>query len=171
MYIEIKNIHSEHVEPFDTDAFDDYDDLKAAVFEYFRDDDAEEAEEEPEFSDIFEVVGIDEEFEGERNAFMGNIEKYWDSGYAGLDSLEKEYVMAYYDNVGGTFDGHLIAEAQEAFEGTYKNDEDFAYHMAEETGAIDNSASWPYTCIDWEQAAKELMYDYFESNGFYFRNI
>lgn len=43
--------------------------------------------------------------------------------------------------------------------------------MADQLGAIDNSARWPQTCIDWEQAAKELRYDYSEDNGHYFRNL
>ena len=27
------------------------------------------------------------------------------------------------------------------------------------------------TCIDWEFASRELMYDYFEVDGYYFRNL
>lgn len=37
--------------------------------------------------------------------------------------------------------------------------------------AINKNASWPNTCIDWEQAARELMCDYSESNGYYFRSL
>ena len=58
---------------------------------------------------------------------------------------------------------------EEAYAGAYASDEDFAQQMAEETGAIDSDASWPQTCIDWEQAAHELMWDYNESGGHYFR--
>ena len=59
----------------------------------------------------------------------------------------------------------------ECYSGEFKSDEDFAMNMAEDTGAIDASANWPMNCIDWEQAAKELMYDYCSENGYYFRNI
>jgi hypothetical protein len=38
--------------------------------------------------------------------------------------------------------------------------EDFARELAEETGLIDESATWPHTCIDWERAATELSTDY-----------
>lgn len=38
--------------------------------------------------------------------------------------------------------------------------EDYAQELAEGIGAIDRDASWPYTCIDWERAARELRMDY-----------
>lgn len=59
----------------------------------------------------------------------------------------------------------------EAYQGEYKDDEDFAQEIAEGIGAIDKNAAWPYTCIDWEQAARELMYDCSEHNGHYFRDL
>lgn len=63
-----------------------------------------------------------------------------------------------------------IKEAEDAFSGRYDSDEDFAQDMAEQIGALDRNASWPQTCIDWEWAARELMYDYSSHNGFYFCN-
>lgn len=62
-------------------------------------------------------------------------------------------------------------DIEEAYQGSYKDDEDFAQEMADQLGAIDKNAQWPMNCIDWEYAAKELMYDYSEHNGHYFRNI
>lgn len=62
-------------------------------------------------------------------------------------------------------------DIDEAYSGKYSSDEDFAEETAESCGMIDKSLSWPYTCIDWEQAARELMYDYSEANGHYFRNF
>jgi len=38
--------------------------------------------------------------------------------------------------------------------------EQYAREMAEDCGMIDNNATWPQTCIDWEQAARELCMDY-----------
>lgn len=38
--------------------------------------------------------------------------------------------------------------------------EDFARQEAEDLDLIKSDASWPYTCIDWEQAAEELKQDY-----------
>lgn len=64
----------------------------------------------------------------------------------------------------------------EAYQGEYGDDVSFAQETAEQLGEIDDNAKWPYTCIDWacidwEWAARELMMDYSESNGHYFRNL
>ncbi len=40
----------------------------------------------------------------------------------------------------------------------------YAQELAEDIGAIDRNASWPNTCIDWEQAARELAMDYTEAS-------
>lgn len=36
----------------------------------------------------------------------------------------------------------------------------YAQELADDIGATDSSQSWPYTCIDWAQAARELQMDY-----------
>ena len=38
--------------------------------------------------------------------------------------------------------------------------EEYARELADDIGAIDANASWPLSCIDWEQAARELRMDY-----------
>ena len=38
--------------------------------------------------------------------------------------------------------------------------EDYAREFAEDIGAINDDASWPNNCIDWERAARELQMDY-----------
>lgn len=38
--------------------------------------------------------------------------------------------------------------------------EEYAQTLAEDIGAIDRNATWPLTCIDWAQAARELQMDY-----------
>ena len=63
------------------------------------------------------------------------------------------------------------SDIDEAYNGSYDDNEDFAQEMAESLGAIDKNASWPMNCIDWEYAAKELMYDYSSHNGYYFRAL
>lgn len=60
-------------------------------------------------------------------------------------------------------------DIDEAYCGQFDNDEAFAEDMADNIGAIDRDAKWPTNCIDWEQAARELMHDYSEQNGYYFR--
>ena len=37
---------------------------------------------------------------------------------------------------------------------------EYAQEMAEDCGMIEPSAVWPYTCVDWDQAARELRCDY-----------
>lgn len=83
-----------------------------------------------------------------------------------LESQE-DAVRAYAYLVGADF----LEGFQEAYQGEFSSDEDFAQSFAEEIGAIDGNASWPNNCIDWEMAAKELMYDYAEEGGYYFRNL
>lgn len=38
--------------------------------------------------------------------------------------------------------------------------EQHARELAEDCGLTDRPMGWPYNCIDWEYAAKELKYDY-----------
>lgn len=39
---------------------------------------------------------------------------------------------------------------------------EYAQELAEDIGAIDTTKSygWPFTCIDWQQAARDLQMDY-----------
>jgi len=62
-------------------------------------------------------------------------------------------------------------EAEEAYAGEYDSDADFAQTLADDLDAVPANAPWPLSCIDWEYAARELMYDYFETEGYYFRNL
>lgn len=38
---------------------------------------------------------------------------------------------------------------------------DYAQQLADDLGLIDDNARWPATCIDWDQAARELKHDYY----------
>jgi len=60
---------------------------------------------------------------------------------------------------------------EEAYAGQYDSDEEFAQDMAENIGEVPTETRWPHYCIDWERAARELMYDYSEEAGYYFRNL
>lgn len=64
-----------------------------------------------------------------------------------------------------------FSDVAEAYSGEFSNDEDFAEDMADQLGLTDRNAQWPQNCIDWEMAAKELMYDYCSHNNHYFRYI
>lgn len=51
--------------------------------------------------------------------------------------------------------------------------EDYARELAEDCGMIPDGLNWPLTCIDWEQAARELAMDYttvtFDGADWYYR--
>lgn len=50
---------------------------------------------------------------------------------------------------------------------------EYAQELADDIGAIPKDATWPMTCIDWDQAARELRYDYtgadFDGVTYYYR--
>jgi antirestriction protein len=84
-----------------------------------------------------------------------------------LNAAEIAMYEAYRKNVGeGTF-----SDAEEAYMGKWESDIDFAESLADDLGYTNKGDSWPYTCIDWKQAARELMWDYHEQDGHYFRNL
>lgn len=90
-------------------------------------------------------------------------------------SYEPEVYAAFFSGYGQPKDFSELEEymesCEEAYQGSYKDDIDFAETLAEGIGAVDESANWPNNCIDWERAARDLMYDYFESEGHYFRSL
>jgi antirestriction protein len=86
-----------------------------------------------------------------------------------VNSLDETINQAYIDNVGEEY--ATAEQVEESYSGEYPSDTAFAQDMAEQWGLINKDLAWPYTCIDWDQASNELMYDYFESNGYYFRNL
>lgn len=87
------------------------------------------------------------------------------------NNLSPEINQAYINIVGEEY--ATANDAEEAYYGKFQSDEDFARDMAEEIEAIfvREVVKWPHYCIDWEYAARELMYDYSEDNGYYFRNL
>ena len=64
-----------------------------------------------------------------------------------------------------------FSDFEEARQGQFSSDEEFAKEIAESTGEMPKDMQWPMYCIDWEFAARELMMDYSEQDGFYFRNL
>lgn len=85
----------------------------------------------------------------------------------GIDEGQLEAVKAYMY----LLSSDDLSDFEEAYSGWYSSDEEFAQQMAEDTDAINSDATWPNNCIDWERAARELMYDYMEHEGHYFRNV
>lgn len=38
---------------------------------------------------------------------------------------------------------------------------EYTQELCEELGYMEREIKWPFTCIDWDKAARELQYDYF----------
>lgn len=105
---------------------------------------------------------VPSEYVGEYD-LCGDFWKY--NEFMQQTDLDPEIVAA------GVYLGIDLDNIEEAYQGQYKDDEDFSQELAEEIGAIDKDASWPNDCIDWERAAREIMMDYCEHEGYYFRNF
>lgn len=67
--------------------------------------------------------------------------------------------------------GVALGDVDEAYQGPHATDAEFAEDIADSLGLVEESNRWPNYCIDWEWAARELMMDYSEHNGHYFRNL
>jgi hypothetical protein len=99
--------------------------------------------------DIEEVVeqdGIDLDYDTDAYA-----------AFAEVEGLEAEDIEEWMEDMHDRYEGH------------FANDAEFAESMADAIGAVDDNAAWPLNYIDWERAAQDLMYDYYEENGYYFR--
>jgi len=69
----------------------------------------------------------------------------------------------------GLYLGIPLENILDAYIDSHDSDKDFAYQLAEDTGFVESN-TWPSNCIDWDQAAREIMYDYNEHDGHYFSN-
>lgn len=66
--------------------------------------------------------------------------------------------------------GIPASDVREAYEGQFNSDEEFAQAWADNMGLIpDDPLTWPYNCVSWPDAARELMTDYVTEDGWYFR--
>ena len=81
--------------------------------------------------------------------------------------LDESVVVEYINNTGD----EDLSDIEEAYSGEFNSDEDFARDMADNIGAMPRESKWPVYCIDWDMAARDLMMDYFEIQGHYFRSM
>ena len=90
--------------------------------------------------------------------------------------LPVEAMVAYCEHLGINKPGLSdLEDASDCYYGNHRNDKEFAYELAE---AIDLFGDLPKhrdthhleLYFDWDKYSRDLMFDYFESNGFYFRN-
>lgn len=155
---EIKGIEFTHTFEF-TDA-ETEDDVKEAIAEAYNDQ--KEDEEEDVTADDVEIITNDcTEPELDNSFDLYTYAEY----YCNSDNYEIEVLKAAYNC------DVQPADIDEAYAGEFEDDADFAEETADQLGLTDNNQRWPLNCIDWHQAAKELMYDYCEDNGHYFRNM
>ncbi len=54
--------------------------------------------------------------------------------------------------------GEMLHHGATAIRDSYFKE--YAEQLADDIGAIDSNAGWPLSCIDWDQAARELQQDY-----------
>lgn len=81
--------------------------------------------------------------------------------------LDEEINQAYINLVGEEY--ATAEEAEEAYQGQYTDDEEFTQQLLEDCGDIPENLP-AYIHIDWEGTARDIMMDYGEDNGYYFRN-
>jgi len=157
----------------DLDQFDDADELNDYIEDHFEQADKK--------SPLDESGSIREEtmitdFEGFPKFFYSecmNFEKLFEFFEKAEDSnFDIEIIEAFADL--GTYNLEEINEffeaLEESYSGEFNNDVDFAMNLHEETGE-EIKDSWPHNCINWDSAAREIMFDYCSSDGFYFRSI
>jgi len=87
--------------------------------------------------------------------------------FAYSDCLENTHLDREVINAGLACGFDLLC-IEDMYRGEYDSDNDFAEQWAEDTGSIDKMVNWPYDCIDWDRAARDLMQDYTEHNHHYF---
>lgn len=154
----------------DLTQFSDADELNEYIVNHFAECDNES----PLDSPREEIMITD--FEGFPEAFYSESMSF-DSLYNYFErcescDLDNEIIEAFASlgNYKVTDIDEFFDALEESYCGQFSSDIDFAEDMAEQTG-VEISTAWPHNCIDWERAARDLMFDYYESNGCYFRAI
>ena len=77
-----------------------------------------------------------------------------------MEELKKQYIK----------EGYSIDEFDEAYQGEWASDEEFVQELVEDCGEIPKDLPF-YIHIDWEGTARDVMMDYFEIEGHYFRSL
>ena len=63
------------------------------------------------------------------------------------------------------WDGYDADTVMEGYNGCWDSAEKFAQQQHEDMVGCNGFTDWPYSCIDWEHAARELMYDFSSYDG------
>jgi antirestriction protein len=135
------------------DQFDDQDEFLEYCAELHKD------EEDPEF--------MYQDFENFPDEYYSESEinpDLWE--FLALDDNDRAMYEAFKETgMEGTF-----SEAEDAYSGQFDSDIDFVMELLESCGDIPKDMP-SYIHIDWESTARDIMYDYSEANGYYFRNV
>jgi antirestriction protein len=134
------------------DKFQDYDEFLEYCAELHKD------EADPEF--MFQDF---ENFPEQYYAESAINPDLWD--FLALDDDDRAMFEAYQE---AGLDGD-IEDARNSYHGQFNNDVDFVYDLLEACGDIPKDLP-AYIHIDWERTARDIMFDYSEANGYYFRN-
>jgi antirestriction protein len=81
-----------------------------------------------------------------------------------IDNLGEEVVEA------GIKAGLSLSDLEEAYNGKWSSDEEFTQDLIESCGDLPKDIPH-YIHIDWEATARDIMMDYTEQDGYYFRNL
>jgi len=78
----------------------------------------------------------------------------WAEALAELSRCEWEPFRFYCDDRGEVCSAD---DFRDAYHGRWDDPADFAYQLAEDVGVMPESSAWPLSCIDWDQAWRELQ--------------
>lgn len=140
--------------------YSDYEDLLEAMRELHKDeDDPELMLQDLEHCELFEKLGLIGESYLSPEIY-GIAKQVNDSGH-GVEVYE-----ACLDNLGSIDLQSLYEYVNNFYYGEFSSDEDFVQYLYEDDTF--NISNW--VVIDWSATARSIMFDYFESNGHYFRS-
>lgn len=111
-----------------------------------------------------------------RHFYTSNCDSFsmteWADFKESLDAthLDAEVIDAYLDNM-GTYGGVDISDIEDAYYGEFDDFTDFAHHLMEDTGDLEQIPSNLRYYFDFEAYGRDLSHDFFESNGHFFRNL
>jgi len=88
----------------------------------------------------------------------------------GLDAgYEQEALSAYVEIVGEEY--AALEGFEESYQGEWESNEEFVQDLFESCGEDIPACAMHYLYIDWERAARDVMTNYSEEEGHYFRNL
>jgi len=82
---------------------------------------------------------------------------------------QPEEAIEAYIRLGNEVDDKL-EDFEESYQGKWDNDEEFVQELLTSTGDLPEELPF-YIHIDWETTARDIMMDYSEQDGHYFRNL